>query len=85
MNPKDRNLVALYSKTCPPHTHDTITQINTIDYILDMPNLKETQTKDAYCRCTKQSLHIPSVKNIFKLDNGSLYRQKQDGYKALRH
>ena len=32
----------------------------------------------------KQSLYIPSVKNIFKLDNGTLYRQIQDGDKSFK-
>ena len=39
--------------------------------------MKELQTKDAYCRCIKEYLHIPSVQKIFKLDNNTLYRQTQ--------
>ena len=69
----------------PILNNDTITEINTIDHILDRPNLKELQTKYAYCRHIKQSLHIPSVKNIFKLDNDTLYRLTHDGIKSLRH
>ena len=52
--------------------NDTITEINTQDHILDRPKLKELQTKDTHCRCIKQPLYIPSVKNIFKLDNSTL-------------
>ena len=60
-----------------------ITEINTIDHILDIPNLKELQTKDVFRKCIKQSLHIPSVKNIFKPDDCTLYRQTQDGNKSF--
>ena len=75
--PKGQEFSCTILEDLPPILNNvTITEINTIDHILDRPNLKELQTKDAYCRHIKQSLHIPSVRNIFKLDNSTLYRHR---------
>ena len=59
-------------------------KIYTINCILGRLNLKELQTNDTYCRYLKQSLHISSVNNIFKLDNDTLYGQTHDADKSIK-
>ena len=52
-------------KDLPPIlNNDTIMEINTTDHILNTPNLKELQTKDAYCRCIKNPYTLHQSKNI---------------------
>ena len=75
----------IYEDLPPIINNDTITKINTIEHTLDRPNLKELQTKDAYCRHIQQSLHIPSVKIHSNLTMALFTDRYRKVIKALRH
>ena len=63
--PKGQEVGCTIFEDQPPIlNNDIIMEINTIDHILDGGNLKELQTKDAYCRHIKNPYTLDQSKHI---------------------